>query len=292
MTRHNASGPHAGIPTDMTLDIDMSPQTLLNIASPHLPEGAGYNAAGGEGLELDMSRSAPLSMETAPMPLYRLEGVGKEYEAPGEKFTILREIFLDIRQGETIAVVGASGSGKSSLLHLLGTLATPSWGRILFNGRDIVSMSPEEKASLRNNEMGFVFQFHHLLPEFTTLENVAMPAIIKGMPREKALALAAEGLNKVGMRERADFNVTLLSGGERQRAAIARAIIQSPKVLLADEPTGNLDENNGRHVTDLLLELNAAQTMSMIVVTHNPEIAARMDRCFELKSGELYEQTR
>jgi lipoprotein-releasing system ATP-binding protein len=224
--------------------------------------------------------------------LFRLEGVGKEYSAPSEKIIILKDISLDIRQGETIAVVGASGSGKSSLLHLLGTLATPSWGRVLFNGRDLARLSQEEKAFLRNSEMGFVFQFHHLLPEFTTLENVAMPAIISGMPRKKALELAASGLEQVGLSDRADFNVTLLSGGERQRAAIARAILQSPKVLLADEPTGNLDETNGRHIADLLLELNAAHTMSMIVVTHNPEIAARMDRCFELKSGELYEQTR
>ena len=224
--------------------------------------------------------------------LFRLEGVGKEYSAPGEKITILKEISLDIRQGETIAVVGASGSGKSSLLHLLGTLATPSWGRVLFNGRDLALMGQEEKALLRNTEMGFVFQFHHLLPEFTTLENVAMPAIIRGLPRKRALELAAAGLEQVGLSGRANFNVTLLSGGERQRAAIARAILQSPKVLLADEPTGNLDETNGNHIADLLLELNAAHTMSMIVVTHNPEIAARMDRCFELKSGELYEQTR
>lgn len=232
----------------------------------------------------------------SPVPLgevlFRLEGIGKEYDAPGEKITILKDISLDIRQGETIAVVGASGSGKSSLLHLLGTLATPSWGRVLFKDRDLARLSEEEKALLRNEEMGFVFQFHHLLPEFTTLENVAMPAIIRGMPRKKALELAASGLERVGLSERANFNVTLLSGGERQRAAIARAILQSPKVLLADEPTGNLDETNGRHIADLLLELNAAHTMSMIVVTHNPEIAARMDRCFELKSGELYEQTR
>ena len=228
----------------------------------------------------------------ARVPLYRLEGVGKEYEAPGEKITILKDISLDIHAGETIAVIGASGSGKSSLLHLLGTLATPSRGRVFFNGRDLAVLNPEEKAALRNSEMGFVFQFHHLLPEFTTLENVAMPAIITGMPRAKALDMAAKGLAQVGLTERADFNVTLLSGGERQRAAIARAIIQSPKALLADEPTGNLDEQNGRHITDLLLELNAAYNMSMIVVTHNPEIAARMDRCFELKSGELYEHTR
>lgn len=153
-------------------------------------------------------------------------------------------------------------------------------------------MTASEKALLRNESIGFVFQFHHLLPEFNTLENVAMPAIIKGMPRRDALELARERLALVGLSARTDFNVTLLSGGERQRAAIARAIIQKPKVLLADEPTGNLDEKNGRIVADLLVELNTNQTMSMIIVTHNPELAGRMGKCFELKSGDLYEQTR
>ncbi|MDR2162118.1 MAG: ABC transporter ATP-binding protein [Desulfovibrio sp.] len=225
-------------------------------------------------------------------PLYRLEGTGKEYDGPGEKITILRGIDLDIERHETIAVVGASGSGKSSLLHLLGTLATSSWGRIWFQGRDMAGMTPEEKARLRNEEIGFVFQFHHLLPEFTTLENVAMPAIIAGLPRAEALARAADMLSRVGLGARSGYNVTLLSGGERQRAAIARALVRSPRVLLADEPTGNLDEGNGRLVADLLLELHARMTMAMVVVTHNLEIAARMDRCFELKSGDLYEQAR
>ncbi|MDR2075351.1 MAG: ABC transporter ATP-binding protein [Desulfovibrio sp.] len=225
-------------------------------------------------------------------PLYRLEGVGKAYDGPGEKITVLRDISLEIPRGETLAVVGASGSGKSSLLHLLGTLATPSWGRLFFDGRDTGAMSPEEKALLRNNDIGFVFQFHHLLPEFSTLENVAMPAIIAGLPRKRALDMASGLLDRVGLRDRSGYNVTLLSGGERQRAAIARALLRSPRVLLADEPTGNLDEGNGRQVADLLLELNAKEAMAMIVVTHNLEIAARMDRCFELKSGDLYEHTR
>jgi lipoprotein-releasing system ATP-binding protein len=225
-------------------------------------------------------------------PLYRLEGVGKAYDGPGGKSTVLRDIRLDIRRGETLAVVGASGSGKSSLLHLLGTLATPSWGRLLFDGRDTAAMPPEEKALLRNKDIGFVFQFHHLLPEFSALENVAMPALIAGLPKKKALDMASGLLEKVGLGGRSGYNVTLLSGGERQRAAIARALLQSPRVLLADEPTGNLDEGNGRQVADLLLELNAREAMTLVVVTHNLEVAARMDRCCELKSGDLYEHTR
>ena len=225
-------------------------------------------------------------------PLYRLEGVGKAYDGPGGRITVLRDIRLEIRQGETLAVVGASGSGKSSLLHLLGTLATPSWGRLLFDGRDMAAMPPEEKALRRNKDIGFVFQFHHLLPEFSALENVAMPAVIAGLPKKKALDRALGLLERVGLGDRSGYNVTLLSGGERQRAAIARAILQSPRVLLADEPTGNLDEGNGRQVADLLLELNAREAMTLVVVTHNLEVADRMDRCFELKSGDLYEHTR
>ncbi len=226
------------------------------------------------------------------LPLYELEKVGKEYQGPGENVLILRGLSLSIAQGETIAVVGASGSGKSSLLHLLGTLATPSWGDIRFCGRSLSSLSAGERAHLRNREMGFIFQFHHLLPEFSTVENVAMQAVIGGDTRKKAMEKARVVLAEVGLEHRADFNVGLLSGGERQRAAIARAVLCGPKVLLADEPTGNLDEKNGRRVTDLLVHLNRQRGMSLVVVTHNPELAARMDRCFELKSGELYEQTR
>lgn len=225
-------------------------------------------------------------------PLYHLRGLGKEYEAPGEKIRILQAISLDIQEGETLAVVGASGSGKSTLLHILGTLARPSFGTVSFRGKDLTTLTPVEQAALRNRDMGFVFQFHHLLPEFTALENVAMQAIIGGVPRAQALDRAREMLDKVGILDRADFGVNCLSGGERQRAAIARAIVQRPSVLLADEPTGNLDEKNGRLVTDLLLALNSDQAMAMVIVTHNPELAGRMGKCFELKSGELYEQTR
>ena len=227
-----------------------------------------------------------------PWPLYRLRDLGKQYSGPSEQVRILQDISLDIEEGESIAVVGASGSGKSTLLHILGTLASPSSGGLFFCGREVGSLSPSAKAGLRNKDIGFVFQFHHLLPEFTTLENVAMPALIGGMSRREAYRRAGDMLAQVGLEERADFNVTLLSGGERQRAAIARAILPEPKLLLADEPTGNLDEKNGVQVADLLMELNARHGMAMVVVTHNPELAARMGRCFELKSGELYEQKR
>lgn len=224
--------------------------------------------------------------------LYSLRNVGKEYEGPTEKVRVLQAISLDIQEGETVAVVGASGSGKSTLLHILGTLASPSSGDLYFCGSDMTRLSAAEKAALRNERLGFVFQFHHLLPEFSTLENVAMQAVIGGVPRKSALEAAREVLEKVGLQERADFPVTRLSGGERQRAAIARAIVRKPKVLLADEPTGNLDEKNGRRIADLLLTLNADRAMSMVVVTHNPELAGQMGRRFELKSGDLYEQTR
>lgn len=239
-----------------------------------------------------LQREACLPPSSAARPLYSLRELGKEYEAPGEKIRILQAISLDIQEGETIAIVGASGSGKSTLLHILGTLASPTSGEIAFCGKNMTTLSPVEKAALRNRDMGFVFQLHHLLPEFSALENVAMPAIIGGVPRREALERARVVLDRVGILDRADFGVGCLSGGERQRAAIARAILQRPKVLLADEPTGNLDEKNGRLVADLLMELNADQAMAMIIVTHNPELAGRMGKCFELKSGDLYEQTR
>jgi lipoprotein-releasing system ATP-binding protein len=222
--------------------------------------------------------------------LYKLSGLSKHYSGPGERVHVLHDISLGIEEGETIAVVGASGSGKSTLLHILGTLASPSSGELFFCGREVGSLTPAAKAVLRNKEIGFVFQFHHLLPEFSALENVAVPALIGGMPRRQAQQNAAEVLAQVGLEKRADFNVTLLSGGERQRVAIARAIVQKPRILLADEPTGNLDEKNGGQIADLLMKLNAGNRMSMVVVTHNQGLAARMDRCFELKSGELYEQ--
>ncbi len=226
------------------------------------------------------------------LPLYRLESVGRAYDGPGERITVLRSINLTVRAGETLAVVGSSGSGKSTLLHILGTLAEPSAGSVFFAGRNLAKMSFGQKAELRNRELGFVFQFHHLLPDFNALENAAMPALIAGASKAAALRRAREVLERIGLLHRANYNVTLLSGGERQRVAIARAVLQNPAVILADEPTGNLDEHTGRQVADLLLDLNAANGTALVVVTHNPELADRMERRLELKSGELYEQTR
>ena len=174
---------------------------------------------------------------TAPPVLYELSGVGKSCEGPAERITILKNIDLTVRAGESLAIVGASGSGKSTLLHLLGALDTPTAGKVLFEGKSLPDMTPEEKAHFRNRKLGFVFQFHHLLPEFSAEENVAMQALIAGMNRSKALGLARQALGRVGLSDRKDHRVTTLSGGERQRAAIARAILLEPRVLLADEPT-------------------------------------------------------
>lgn len=221
---------------------------------------------------------------------YEFRNVFKEYEGPAERLVVLRNVNLCISQGETVAIIGASGTGKSTFLHLLGTLDTPTQGEIFFQGRVLSSMLPDAKAALRNREIGFVFQFHHLLPEFTTLENIAMQALISGMPKARALNLAREALAAVGLAGRGDQAVTTLSGGERQRAAIARAILLKPKLLLADEPTGNLDERTGEKVVHLLLELNRALGMTLVMVTHNREIASLMGRCLELRAGDLYDQ--
>lgn len=225
-------------------------------------------------------------------PLYDLQGVGKEYPGPGGSLVILKGLDLRVERGESVAVLGASGAGKSTLLHVLGGLDIPSEGQVLFEGRDVARMGEPERAHLRNREMGFVFQFHHLLPEFSTLENVAMPGLIAGLGRAEAFERAAQALDLVALGQRAAHKVTTLSGGERQRAAIARAILMRPKALLADEPTGNLDEATGERIGGLLFELNRELGMTLVVVTHNVELAARMGRRMELRSGELYEHNR
>ena len=222
--------------------------------------------------------------------LYRVEHVEKKVESPAGELTILRDVSFTVKAGEALAVVGSSGSGKSTLLHLLGTLDHASSGKIFFEGRDLSELDEAQAAHFRNKELGFVFQFHHLLPEFTTVENVAMQAMIGGMARAKALKLADEALERVGLAHRREHHVTTLSGGERQRAAIARATLLCPKVLLADEPTGNLDEKTGDRVVEVLRELNREMGMTLIIVTHNRELAASLDRSLELRSGELYAQ--
>ncbi|MBU1610996.1 MAG: ABC transporter ATP-binding protein [Proteobacteria bacterium] len=222
--------------------------------------------------------------------LYELSNVGKCFAGPTEEVKVLTRVDLNVCRGESVAILGASGSGKSTLLHILGTLDTPSSGTVIFDGRHLNRLDDQERAKVRNRDIGFVFQFHHLLPEFNTLENVAMPGFIAGIGREKSLALAEEAVSQVGLAQRKDFKVTTLSGGERQRAAIARSILLKPKVLLADEPTGNLDEKTGRNIGDLLVSLNRDLGMTFVVVTHNVELAGAMRRRLELRSGELYAQ--
>ena len=220
--------------------------------------------------------------------LLDVRNLAKEVRSGAERLTILRRIDFTLHWGETAAVVGASGSGKSTLLHILGTLDQPTSGMVSFRGQDTARLTQAEKNRLRNEEIGFVFQFHHLLPEFTTQENVAMPGLIAGRPRKWSLEEAGTVLEMVGLGDRGRHRVTTLSGGERQRAAIARALLLKPRLLLADEPTGNLDEEAGSGIKRLLLELNRDLKTSLIVVTHNQELAQAMQFRYELRGGELF----
>lgn len=221
-------------------------------------------------------------------PLYELRHVTKAYQGPREEIVVIRDLDFRIRQGASLAILGASGSGKSTLLHLLGALDKPTAGDIFFRGRNLSSLSLDAAAKTRNADIGFVFQFHHLLPEFTTLENVAMPGLIAGLAPREVFDRARASLSLVGLDERVEHRVTTLSGGERQRAAIARAVLLRPAVLLADEPTGNLDAVTGARVGEVLARLNADLGMTLVVVTHNQNLAALMGRRLELRGGELY----
>ncbi|MEW6502154.1 MAG: ABC transporter ATP-binding protein [Thermodesulfobacteriota bacterium] len=220
--------------------------------------------------------------------LFVARGLTKEFVSP-QRLTVLRGIDLSLRKGEMAAIVGTSGTGKTTLLHILGTLDRPTGGTLLHQGADIFSLDDQHLSAFRNKSIGFVFQFHHLLPEFTAMENVMLPGMIAGLPKAELTAGALDLLGRVGLGNRTMHKVGELSGGEQQRVAIARALIRKPALLLADEPTGNLDPKTGETVFALLQELNHAMGLTTIMVTHNHALARRMDRCLTLADGQLHE---
>ncbi len=221
--------------------------------------------------------------------LLRAEGIEKTYSGIREDLHILRGIDLVLHEGEMRAVTGASGSGKSTLLHVLGTLDRPNSGRVVFDGKDLFAMGEAELARFRNRNLGFVFQFHHLLPEFTALENVMMPGMIQRMNRQETESRARDLLSEVGLSERADHKPDELSGGEQQRVALARGLFSKPRLVLADEPSGNLDPESARRLHELMYTLASRHRQSWVVVTHNEELARMADTHCRLQDGRLAE---
>ncbi len=216
-----------------------------------------------------------------------LEGISRGFNTTTTRIDILNNVDFTISQGDTLAVVGASGIGKSTLLHIIGTLDRPDQGRLIFDDDDLFSLDPVALARFRNRSIGFVFQFHHLLRGFTALENVMIPCLIDRIKRPDARKRAATILERVGLKERLDHRVEDLSGGEQQRVALARALVMEPMLLLADEPTGNLDRKNSDAVHELLVALNTELGMTVIVVTHNTDLAALMNQRLTLKDGQI-----
>lgn len=218
--------------------------------------------------------------------------ISKQYEEDAEPVKVLKDVSFSIETGEQVGILGSSGSGKSTLLHLLGALDTPTAGKVLFKQNNIFEFNQAQQAQFRNRSLGFVYQFHHLLPEFSALENVAMPLLIAKRPVDEAKAEAEDILSKVGLKHRLSHRPSKLSGGERQRVAIARALVNKPALVLADEPTGNLDHKTGESIYHLIKELKQQIETSFVIVTHDTELADRLDRVLLLTDGEMQEKVR
>ncbi|MBN1906060.1 MAG: ABC transporter ATP-binding protein [Deltaproteobacteria bacterium] len=219
--------------------------------------------------------------------MLELTDIYKSYKHNGNTIDVLKGISITINQGDTLAIIGASGAGKSTLLNIMGALELPSTGNVKINGRATIGLDETALCRMRNREIGFVFQFHHLLPEFNAIENTLMPALISRMGQKEAMEMARNMLNKVGLGNRLNHRVGELSGGEQQRVAIARALMMNPKILLADEPTGNLDRNTGKEIVDLLLRIREEEGLSMVIVTHNQQLADNMTKVMEIVDGKL-----
>jgi lipoprotein-releasing system ATP-binding protein len=220
--------------------------------------------------------------------MIRLEQLTKTFVKDGNRIEVLRGIDLQIERGGSLAMLGVSGAGKSTLIHILGTLDHPTTGSLYINNVDVFRWNEKELAEFRNRKIGFVFQFHHLLPEFTSLENTMMPALIRGLSKEEARKKARAILAELGLEHRLTHKPGELSGGEQQRVALARAMVMEPEILLADEPTGNLDTETGKKVEDLLVDINKNKNVTLVVVTHNKSLADRMSRSIGLRDGRVY----
>jgi lipoprotein-releasing system ATP-binding protein len=231
-------------------------------------------------------------MSPGGAPVLELHHVYKSFDHNALSIEVLRGIDLVVQRGESLAVTGASGAGKSTLLNIMGTLEPPTQGVVRFENHTIQDMEETELCKLRNRDLGFVFQFHHLLPEFNAFENTLMPALIARISRREAADRAEDILTRVGLKKRLTHRVGELSGGEQQRVAIARALVMSPKLLLADEPTGNLDMTTGDGIVDLLVNLNRSEELTMVIVTHNQRLAERMLRQIELVDGKIHVEKR